>query len=342
MQTFILLFALFFTPSATLSSVDEGQFLGGKIVEDLPDWFKNSFLDLTDDLTEAAAKNRHIMIYFHQNGCPYCAKLVNENFHNPKLVAKLKRDFDSIEVNIWGDRELTDWQDEEFSEKQFAAKMRVQFTPTLLFLDHQGQSVLRLNGYQSTAKMQVALDYVAGKKYREQSFASYLASKVKNPVGKLNKNPLFDNPPHLLSRNKNLPSQRYLAVFFEQPNCAECDDFHQDIMSLDTTKKLLKQMQVVQLNALSEDKIINPAGVKTTPKKWYENLKLTYKPAVVFFDKNGLEVIRKDAFFKSYHFQGIITYVTSGAYKTQPKFQRYLEAKSTKLRKQGITVDIWK
>jgi hypothetical protein len=35
-------------------------------------------------------------------------------------------------------------------------------------------------------------------------------------------------------------------------------------------------------------------------------------------------------------------YVLTGAYKTQPNFQRYIEHKSDKLREQGITVDIWK
>lgn len=100
-------------------------------------------------------------------------------------------------------------------------------------------------------------------------------------------------------------------------------------------------MQVVQLNALSDTKIITPEGKRTTAKKWYESLKLTYKPAVVLFDKNGAEIIRADAFFKAYHFQGIINYVQSGAFKKQPNFQRYLEQESDKLRAKGITVNIW-
>jgi thioredoxin-related protein len=49
------------------------------------------------------------MIYFHQNGCPYCAKLVKDNFHDKKLVAKLQKDFDVIEINMWGDTTLSDW-----------------------------------------------------------------------------------------------------------------------------------------------------------------------------------------------------------------------------------------
>lgn len=341
--TLCLLIFLSYSGFAAKHKTDAlAPFLGGETVETLPDWFKASFLDFADDLEEAADANKHVMIYFHQNGCPYCAKLVAENFHDNGLVSKLKQHFDTIEINMWGDRELTDWQGRAFTEKQFAALMKVQFTPTLLFLGSEGKLLLRLNGYQSIAKMHKALDYITHKKYRQQTFANYLNKQQKKRGSLLNKNALFEVPPHLLFRNKTVPSQRYLAVFFEQPNCSSCDVFHQTLMPLAQTKKLLKSMQVVQLNALSDEKIITPSGEKTTAKKWYESLKLTDKPAIVFFDKSGGEIIRKDAFFKTFHFHGILTYVLSGAFKTQPNFQHYLSDKSTKLRKQGITVDIWK
>ncbi len=318
-----------------------GEFLGAKSVEVLPDWFKTSFLDFNEDLQEAADENRHVMIYFHQNGCPYCAKLVEDNFHNPILVAKLRKHFDAIQINMWGDRNLTDWQDREFSEKQFASLMKIQFTPTLIFLNHKGDSVLRLNGYQSVDKMHKALDYVAGKKYLKQSFATYINQHKRNKTGVLNKNPLFESAPHLLARSKALPAQKYLAVFFEEPNCTTCDTFHNTLMSLTQTKKLLEPMQVVQLNALSEEKLITPAGKRTTASQWFDDLKLTYKPAIVFFDKTGREIIRKDAFFKAYHFHSIIDYVLSGDYQQQPNFQRYIEKRSDELRAKGINVDIW-
>lgn len=343
MCALILLFSLFVSCSSiAIEPLKEGEFLGAKVVDEVPNWFKASFMDFSEDLEEAADNNKHVMIYFHQNGCPYCTKLVEDNFHNASLVAKLQKDFDVIETNMWGDRDLTDWQGRELTEKEFSALMKVQFTPTLVFLNSKGDSVLRLNGYQSVEKMHKVLDYVATKKYLNQSFSSYTNNLKKDKTGSLNKNSLFETPPHMLSRNKTLPAQNYLAVFFEEPNCQECNTFHKTLMQLKQTKALLKTMQVVQLNVLSETKIITPSGKRTTAKKWYEDLKLTYKPAIVFFDKQGKEIIRKDAFFKVYHFHGIMTYVTSEEYKHQPNFQRYLEDKSDKLRAQGVTVDIWK
>ena len=61
-----------------------GKFFGARSTEK-PHWFKESFLEFEDDVAEAAAADRRVMLYFHQDGCPYCARLVEENFADPHL-----------------------------------------------------------------------------------------------------------------------------------------------------------------------------------------------------------------------------------------------------------------
>ncbi|MBE8190570.1 MAG: thioredoxin fold domain-containing protein, partial [Candidatus Thioglobus sp.] len=205
---FLLFSLLLLQPAFATETAKQGDFSGAKTVE-LPDWFKTTFLDFGDDLQEANDKNRHLMIYFHQNGCPYCSKLVEDNFHNEALVSKLKQHFDAIQINIWGNRELTDWQGDEFSEKQFAQKMKIQFTPTLVFLSPKGESLLRINGYQSVEKMHKILDFISNKNYLKQSFADFISNEnqPKKAKNALHKNPIFDSPPHLLFRSKR-PAMR--------------------------------------------------------------------------------------------------------------------------------------
>ena len=343
MRVLILIFSLFLTLSSSATQhATEGEYLGAKIVDELPDWFKATFMDFSEDLEEATDEGRHVMIYFHQDGCPYCAKLVEDNFHDEKLIAKLQKNFDTIETNMWGDRELTDWEGNDYIEKEFSTKMKIQFTPTIVFLNPKGETLLRLNGYQPIDKMHATLDYISNKTYLNQSYASYINSLKQNKSGKLNAHAIFESSPHMLARSAALPAQKYLAVFFEEPNCQTCNDFYKNLMPLKDTQDYLSQMQVVRFNALSDEKLIAPSGKRTTAKDWYEELRLTYKPAIVFFDKQGEEIIRRDAFFKAYHSHGIMTYVLTGAYKTQSNFQRYLEHKSDELREQGVTVDLWK
>jgi hypothetical protein len=39
--------------------------------------------------------------------------------------------------------------------------------------------------------------------------------------------------------------------------------------------------------------------------------------------------------------RGSLEYVSSGAYRTQPSFQRYLQARAEKIRAAGGRVDLW-
>ncbi len=85
---------------------------------------------------------------------------------------------------------------------------------------------------------------------------------------------------------------------------------------------------------------MTPAGKKTTARKWADELGIAYVPSAVLFDK-GKEVIRIEAFLKSFHVQSVLDYCASGAYKEQPSLQRFIQTRAERLREQGVTVDLW-
>lgn len=65
--------------SASASEQDKGRYYGAKETE-YPDRFKTSFLDFQEDVAEAAAEGRRVMVIFHQKGCPCCNALVERDF----------------------------------------------------------------------------------------------------------------------------------------------------------------------------------------------------------------------------------------------------------------------
>ena len=67
---------------------------------------------------------------------------------------------------------------------------------------------------------------------------------------------------------------------------------------------------------------------------------MKYAPSLVFFDRDGMEVFRTEAYLKSFHIQSVMDYVTSGAYLEQPSFQRFIAARADALEAQGIHVDL--
>ncbi len=48
-------------------------------------WFLNSFLDLREDLTEAAAHGKRFAILWEQRGCPYCLEMHRVNLADPAV-----------------------------------------------------------------------------------------------------------------------------------------------------------------------------------------------------------------------------------------------------------------
>ena len=68
---------------------------------------------------------------------------------------------------------------------------------------------------------------------------------------------------------------------------------------------------------------------------------MTYAPTVIFFDDSGSEVFRIEAYLRPFHFASSFAYVTSGAYRAEPSFQRYLQARAGEMRARGERVELW-
>src|SRR6266849_8590797 len=137
---------------------------------EVPAWFSETGLDLREDARDAAKEGKRLMIYFGQDGCPYCKALMQTNFTQPRIVQKTRSKFVALALNIWGDRQVTGLDGRAVPEKEFARAMRVQFTPTVLFLDESANEVARLNGYYPPHRFEAALDYVAARLEGKQPF----------------------------------------------------------------------------------------------------------------------------------------------------------------------------
>ena len=141
---------------------------------EIPAWFTESFLVIPEDVDDAARDGKRLMLYFGQDGCPYCKRLMEVNFRQPDIVAKTRARFVAIALNIWGDREVQ-WTDgRHMSEKALARALHVQYTPTLLFLDEKGAQVARLIGYYPPRRFSAALDYAAGRAGKGQRFEDFM------------------------------------------------------------------------------------------------------------------------------------------------------------------------
>ena len=97
-------------------------------------WMRDTFKDLNEDLAEANAEGKRLVLFFEQRGCIYCTKMHAEVFPRPEIASFIEENYFVVQLNLHGDLEVTDFDGETLTEKQIARKWNVMFTPTILFL----------------------------------------------------------------------------------------------------------------------------------------------------------------------------------------------------------------
>jgi thioredoxin-related protein len=261
------------------------------------------------------------------------------NFSQRRIVDKTRRHFVAIALNIWGDRETTWLDGRTMSEKNLARALDVQFTPTLLFFDENGKIAARLNGYYPPEKFEQVLDYVSGRHEKRETLAAYMARRAPAAASAtLADEPFFAKPPYTLTRS---PGSKPLAVVFETPHCSACDELHRDILHRPDIRVQLGHFDVARFALGARTDVTTPDGAKVKADAWAHDLRIGYTPTIVFYDAGGREVFRLDAYQRAFHFASALDYVASGAYRSEPSFQRFVQARAERLRSEGTRVDLW-
>lgn len=97
-------------------------------------WMRDTFKDLSEDLADANAEGKRLVLFFEQRGCVYCTKMHKDVFTVPKIDDYINDNYFVVQLNLHGDIEVTDFDGEALSEKDMARKWGILFTPTILFL----------------------------------------------------------------------------------------------------------------------------------------------------------------------------------------------------------------
>jgi len=167
-------------------------FSGNAIAQDVDEsglhkqpWFTDSFLEFKDDLDEAAAEGKDLLIIIEQAGCPYCAELHDVNFTRTEISDYIQENFIVVQLDLFGARGTVDFDGQEMEERDLVFKWGAQFTPTTIIFSadkagaetYQEAEVFRLPGYLKPFHYMSSLQYAAKDIYKEMSFQRYLQVK---------------------------------------------------------------------------------------------------------------------------------------------------------------------
>ncbi|NCX69272.1 MAG: thioredoxin [Rhodobacteraceae bacterium] len=122
----LAMFPLFVNQASALEVGDDG-------LHKTP-WMQDTFKDLREDLEEANAEGKRLVLFFEQIGCIYCTKMHKEVFSKEKVSNYIDDNFFVVQLNLHGDIEVTDFDGDVLPEKDIARKWGILFTPSILFL----------------------------------------------------------------------------------------------------------------------------------------------------------------------------------------------------------------
>jgi thioredoxin-related protein len=150
-------------------------------------WFLNSFMDLNEDLTEAAGAGKRFAVIWEQRGCPYCRETHMVNFARPEINQFVRENFEILQLNLWGSREVTDFDGEAMEERALARKWGIIYTPTIMFFAASAEKVagltgaeaevVRMPGYFKPFHFMTMFEYVNDGAYETTHFQKYLQAK---------------------------------------------------------------------------------------------------------------------------------------------------------------------
>ncbi|MEL7166059.1 MAG: thioredoxin family protein [Pseudomonadota bacterium] len=121
---------LVFTATAALAEIgDDG-------LHKAP-WMRDTFKDLAEDLAEAGDEGKRLMVLIEQRGCIYCRKMHEEVFVIPEIAQYIEDNYFVVQINMFGDVEVTDFDGTTLSEKEMARRWGALFTPSIYFFPEE-------------------------------------------------------------------------------------------------------------------------------------------------------------------------------------------------------------
>lgn len=311
-----------------------------------PKWFKRSFLDLQEDLEEALdGGKKGLLVFISTHRCSYCKAFIDRSLDATDIRQRVQASFDVIGLDIFDDSEMVDPAGKHFRVKEYVAANKAAFTPTLIFYGADGRKLLKIVGYYPAEKFRSVLDYIEGDHYERVSLRTFMHDALLRDEDEkqamVTDHDLFAAPPYDLDRSRYAAEQPLLVVF-EATGCPSCRRFHQDVLADTSVRRLIRDYEAVQLDVGdSSTALVTPKGIRTTPSSWFEELGLSYTPAIVFFDHNGAEVLRLDSETRQFRLEGSLQLVLQDGHVDDrgPQLQRWRKERALELFREETDVE---
>jgi thioredoxin-related protein len=154
-----------------------------------PSWMVETFRDMTEDLEEARSMGKRMLIMVEQRGCIYCTRMHERVYIDDEIHRVLSEDFFVVQMNLFGNIPVTDFDGVEMDERDMMVRWGVVFTPTMIFMPEEvpesgtvaQNAVMVMPGAFERGTTRLMLQWVLERGYEgDEHFQHYVARNL-NP-----------------------------------------------------------------------------------------------------------------------------------------------------------------
>ena len=139
------------------------------------DFFHTFSNSLVTELAIAKKENKFgVLLFFSTSHCPFCLRMKSTVFNQKDVQTYFQSNFRLLEMNIESPQLLFDEKGQQLKHIGYAKTQRIRLTPTITFLDQNGELVYRHVGMIVDPQEFIWLgEYVITGQTRKQNFATF-------------------------------------------------------------------------------------------------------------------------------------------------------------------------
>ena len=114
-----------------------------------------------NEASELAIKNdKQLFLFFEAEWCGFCKQMREEVFPDPNIQELMNENFYPVSIDLESKAVIT-YKGKERSERSFSHLMRINATPTIIFMNSTGEPVGVKTGFIDQAELEKLLIYVS-------------------------------------------------------------------------------------------------------------------------------------------------------------------------------------
>lgn len=132
-----------------------------------------NWISLEKAQQKASQTDKKVFIFAEAQWCGYCQKMYDNTFPETSVQDSLAKYFHPVRIDIESDQKVQ-FNDQQYTQKKLAKKLRVTATPTMIFLDPEGKILGTQPGYLPPRVLDKLLTYVGLELFNTLQFKAYL------------------------------------------------------------------------------------------------------------------------------------------------------------------------